>query len=340
MTPSLRTTSISPWPYRLAVAVALTTFPLIWVGGLVTTYDAGMAVPDWPGTYGYNLFAYPWQKWFFGPFDLFVEHGHRLLGAAVGLLTLLLAAAAWKKDDRSWFRELSLLAVGLVIAQGLLGGARVLWDERIVALLHGCTGPAFFAFASAMVVCCSRKWRELDSSGAPALDKRLLHATWWMAAVTYLQLIAGALVRHVPLSATPDFFRAMVIFHLIFAGVVALQAAMLGWAVLSRRKSVGWLVAPTLVLLGLVALQIGLGGATWIAKYSWPEWAAGFRSAAGYVIAEKSLSQSLITTAHVANGSLILAVSVVLAVRCSRLYSVAAGLTTAATVTTLLRPAV
>ena len=57
-----------------------------------------------------------------------------------------------------------------------------------------------------------------------------------------------------------------------------------------------------IILLGLVALQIGLGGATWIAKYSWPEWAAGFRSAAGYVIAEKSLSQSLITTAHVAGS--------------------------------------
>src|SRR5437588_9980427 len=76
----------SPWPHRLAIALALVTFPLIWVGGLVTTYDAGMAVPDWPGTYGYNLLRYPWQTWLAGPWDLFIEHGHRLLGAtgAVG----------------------------------------------------------------------------------------------------------------------------------------------------------------------------------------------------------------------------------------------------------------
>jgi cytochrome c oxidase assembly protein subunit 15 len=331
---------ISPWPRRLALAVALATFPLIWVGGLVTTYDAGMAVPDWPGTYGYNLFAYPWQKWFFGPFDLFVEHGHRLLGATVGFLTILLVVAAWRKDDRNWFRELTLLALGLVVVQGLLGGARVIWDERMVALLHGCTGPAFFAFAAALVVCTSRRWRELNDEKPGAIDKRLLHATWWMAAVVYLQLIAGALVRHVPLTATPAFFRAMVIFHLIFAAVVAVQAIMLGWAVLTRAKRVRWLMVPTIILLALVALQIGLGGATWVAKYSWPEWAAGLGNAAHYVITEKSLSQSLITTAHVANGSLILAVSVIIAVRCSRLYSVAAGLTTAATVTTLWRPAV
>ena len=67
------------------------TFPLIWVGGLVTTYDAGMAVPDWPNTYGYNLFLYPWQTWLSGPWDLFIEHGHRLLGALVGMI-----------DDRAW----------------------------------------------------------------------------------------------------------------------------------------------------------------------------------------------------------------------------------------------
>ena len=70
--------------HRLTVLVVCLVWPLIWVGGLVTTNDAGMAVPDWPNTYGYNLFLYPYDTWFFGPFDLFIEHGHRLLGAVVG----------------------------------------------------------------------------------------------------------------------------------------------------------------------------------------------------------------------------------------------------------------
>src|ERR1051325_109674 len=83
-------------PHRLAVALACATFPLIWVGGFVTTYKAGMAVPDWPNTYGYNLFLYPWQTWIYGPWHLFIEHGHRLLAAGVGLLTIAVAIAVWR----------------------------------------------------------------------------------------------------------------------------------------------------------------------------------------------------------------------------------------------------
>ena len=90
----------SPWPHRLAVALALVTFPLLFVGGLVTTYDAGMAVPDWPGTYGYNLFLYPWQSWLAAPWDLFIEHGHRLLGSVAGLVSIALVVAVLLTDRR------------------------------------------------------------------------------------------------------------------------------------------------------------------------------------------------------------------------------------------------
>ncbi|MEM1304636.1 MAG: COX15/CtaA family protein, partial [Planctomycetota bacterium] len=76
------------WTRRLAVLLCGMTFPLICIGGLITTTAAGMSVPDWPGTYGYNMFRYPWQTWLFGPWDLFIEHGHRLLAATVGLVTI------------------------------------------------------------------------------------------------------------------------------------------------------------------------------------------------------------------------------------------------------------
>ena len=140
-----------PW------CLACATFPLVWVGGLVTTTDAGMAVPDWPNTYGYNLFLYPWQTWLLGPWDLFVEHGHRLL-----------AASRRHAHDRSARRAvatrtiaagcngLGFAALALVIFQGVLGGMRVLLDERTLAMLHGCTGPLFFALTVAMVVFTSR----------------------------------------------------------------------------------------------------------------------------------------------------------------------------------------
>ena len=108
----------SPWPHRWAVALACATFPLVWVGGLVTTTDAGMAVPDWPNTYGYNLFLYPWQSWLAGPWDLFVEHGHRMLAATVGLITIGMLVVFMRLERRNWVRGMGFAALGLVIFQG------------------------------------------------------------------------------------------------------------------------------------------------------------------------------------------------------------------------------
>ena len=79
--------------------LACTTFPLIWMGGLVTTYAAGMAVPDWPNTYGDNLFLYPLESWL-EVWDVFLEHGHRLLGSVVGIVTIVLAILLWRRDSR------------------------------------------------------------------------------------------------------------------------------------------------------------------------------------------------------------------------------------------------
>jgi len=103
--------------YHLACLVAALTFPLIWVGGLVTTYEAGMAVPDWPGTYGYNLFLYPWQTWLSGPWDLLIEHGHRLLGALVGFVSLLCCGWVWWWDERThvrWLIAYAAIALGFL----------------------------------------------------------------------------------------------------------------------------------------------------------------------------------------------------------------------------------
>ena len=101
----------------MAVLLVCAVFPLIWAGGLVTTTDAGMAVPDWPSTYGYNLFLYPWQTWIGGPWDLYIEHGHRLLGALAGMIAIALVAVVWVSDHRKWLKGLSLAALGLIIFQ-------------------------------------------------------------------------------------------------------------------------------------------------------------------------------------------------------------------------------
>ncbi len=102
----------------LAFLAALTTIPLISIGGAVTTYGAGMAVPDWPTTFGENMFLY---NMFESSFGVIIEHSHRLFGSLVGLLALINCIVAWFGLGRSRLTTIITLALSLVIVQGLLG---------------------------------------------------------------------------------------------------------------------------------------------------------------------------------------------------------------------------
>lgn len=295
----------------MALVLACATFPLIWVGGLVTTYDAGMAVPDWPSTYGYNLFLYPWQTWVSGPFDLFIEHGHRLLGAVVGMLTIVLVAVVWRADRRPWMKIVALTALAAVIGQGVLGGFRVRLDARQLAMLHGCFGPAFFALTASIVLFTSAWWRR-TSSDRRLSNTRVQPLALMVLIIAYAQLVVGALLRHTPIDASYAYFRGAVFFHLILAAALLGHAAWLAFIV--RR---GWSehavprrLAGALVL--LVALQIVLGSSSWIVKYGWPAWSVYWNWNADFTIRTNTMLQSWTITAHVANGSLILATSALL----------------------------
>ena len=320
-----------------------TTFPLIWVGGLVTTFDAGMAVPDWPGTYGYNLFLYPLSTWLSGPWDLFIEHGHRLLASAAGLITIALVFAVWQFDSRVWMRWLALAALGLVISQGLLGGIRVLAADRDIAKLHGCMGPAFFALGAVIAVLTSRRWHAFSASDLPislhsaseAAANRLFRVAVATTVFAYLQLFLGASLRHITETASPATYRMLVWMHLGVAAVVFVHVLMTWVRAWKLNRTIKKLEGATtdlyaafrrLRLFGLTNLmmlltivQITLGGGTWVVKFGWPAFAAQYPLTAAYVPIEKSMTQANIITAHVAIGSLILALSAVLAVRSLRL---------------------
>lgn len=309
-----------PWSHRAAWLVACATFPLIWVGGLVTTYDAGMAVPDWPSTYGYNLFLYPWQSWLAGPWDLFIEHGHRLLGSLVGMLAILFVMTTWF-DSRRWLRTLSIVALVLVIVQGLLGGQRVLLNDRRIAQLHGCLGPLFFAFAAMLTTFTSKWWRR-PSSGAGQIAptvRGLAVAAWIAFGLSIGQLLLGSQLRHGIEYSSAAVFRGAVIFHVALAFGLAMQVVWLGWKAM-RTRTGGRIGA---VLMGLVICQLLLGLGTWTVKYGWPSLLENVLPSTAFTVQAESMWQSLTVTAHVAMGSLIIALSGVLALRMSRLLSAA-----------------
>jgi cytochrome c oxidase assembly protein subunit 15 len=211
-------------------------------------------------------------------------------------------------------------ALGLVILQGVLGGARVVFDQRLVAMLHGCVGPLFFAYLAGLVVVTSR-----CSETSPAIDsppgRRLLRAAWTTAGLAYAQLILGAIVRHVPVAAAAGLFRAALLLHLLLA------LALLGHVVVLPLKArrvpadARGLMALSLLVPALVGVQVLLGLGSYVAKYAFPAWLGDYGFAAGYIVQEKSLFQSLMTTAHVANGSLILFLTVMLAVRSTRRFA-------------------
>jgi cytochrome c oxidase assembly protein subunit 15 len=322
----MATSEVNHWPHRVAVALVCTTFPLIWIGGLVTTYDAGMAVPDWPNTYGYNLFLYPAATWLSGPWDLFIEHGHRLLAALVGLITMALVVVTWRGDARTWVRRITLVCLALVILQGVLGGLRVLFDATLLARLHGCVGPLFFVAGVTAAAVTSRRFRETPRGASSPATAGFLRLAWMTTGIAYLQLVMGAHLRHVPADWSPSMFRTVVIAHLLGAAVLTVHVAALGWQAVRRSelREHTWIRRPTWALLAATLCQLLLGGASWRLKYGWPEalpLPVRWRS---FVITAEGMTQSVTVTAHVAVGSLIVALAMVVAIRGSRLFTASA----------------
>lgn len=302
--------------FAYAVLTALSAFILLLSGGLVTSKGVGMTVPDWPTTYGYNMFLFPLSRWTGG---IFYEHSHRLIASGVGLMTVILAVVLWFGEPRKWVRVLGWIAVGAVIVQGVLGGLRVTLIKDELGIFHGMLAQAYIGLLVVIAVAASRgfatgavRWRW----HAPGL----LRWAVMLTVLVYLQLALGATMRHAHAGlAIHDFPLAYgqlwpvvdaarlaeINTHRIASGEVPttlaqihlqmlhrlLAAVLLGlfvaYAWKARRAAQGARVASRWWL-ALVAVQIGLGGWT-----IWTNKAAD------------------ITTAHVAVGALILFLGVV-----------------------------
>lgn len=351
-----------PWLHRLAVLTAVTTFILICMGGLVTSTDSGLAVPDWPTTFGYNMFLYPISKTISGflfsvdpnlqadldmgdlsvglrkalekneisvsesaiisteeqgsrwkltdktnertytliksgeRLDVYVhgvlyEHSHRLIGSIVGFLTIALMLSIWAKDTRKWMKWLGVIALVAVIAQGVMGGLRVTNLSRVLAIIHACFAQAFFALTASIVLFTSRSWLQTSVEVEATDVSRLRNLSLITLGLIYIQFIFGAVLRH-----TGDRLDA----HLLFAGLVTIHIFLLLRRILKNYPENPSLVQLTLLLSGLLAVQLALGFGAYLAEFT--AFGEGVPPIAGVIV----------TTAHVAIGALMLIASVIL----------------------------
>jgi len=328
----------SSWMPRFAIVAIVCTAPLLFIGGLVTSTQSGMAVPDWPNSYGTNMFFYPlgnrmamdasvtdqpemWNKLLnkgqiaeaeklsgaekakfiaqAAQTKIYYEHTHRLFGTLVGLVTLTLWLWSLLTPQSRGVRIFTTVVFGTVLAQGILGGVRVLQgsadvasDNRWFSMAHGILGQATFATICACTVYLSPRFRawnplsQLDGSRViRAMATAALHTT-------LLQLIFGALYRH---TRSP---HALYV-HIGFSFIVAILVAFVGFKAMAFGKkhedakgSLPALIGPLGWALSLVvALQFTLG---WVA----------FLVGGGAEAA--TVAQALTRTAHQANGAAML----------------------------------
>lgn len=182
-----------PALFWFAVLNAVATFLLIGLGGLVTSHEAGMSVPDWPTTYGYNMFLFPINKWVGG---ILYEHSHRLLASLVGLLTTVLAGWLWFQDGRRWLHWTGIAAFLLVIAQGILGGLRVRWQMDWLGVPHGAVAQTFLVLTCAIALFTSRWWLESGAEARSPVPGGLRNHVLWVTLLIFVQLLIAATMRH------------------------------------------------------------------------------------------------------------------------------------------------
>jgi cytochrome c oxidase assembly protein subunit 15 len=291
------------WYCRLLVAATLL---LVTAGGMVTSTSSGLSVPDWPTTYGYSMFSFPFDKMVGG---IFYEHGHRLIATTVGVLTIGLVVWQWRVEPRAWVRRLGVIALVAVIVQGLLGGLTVIYLlPAAVSIGHAGLAQIFFCLTIVIALVTSRSWRA--PAAAPMDDRSARRRLVALAIAVYAQILLGATMRHSGAGlAIPDFplafgrllppawTPAIAIHFAHRAGALAVTLLALANAryVFAHHRGRRELTRPLSLLLGAIATQVTLGALVVLTR-----------------------KDELINTLHVATGAIVLGTAVLLAVRAYR----------------------
>jgi cytochrome c oxidase assembly protein subunit 15 len=262
-----------PSPAGLFAAVsAATVFILLVTGGLVTGLESGLAVPDWPNSFGHNMLLYPISEMKGG---IYYEHAHRLFGMLVGSTALVLNVVVWREDARGWVRGLAAAFLAFVCVQGLFGGLRVtgtitvetdplmLTPNTVLAIVHGMFGQIVLALACAIACISSNAWKSSAPAASLVGAGRLRVLPFALLAVLLVQLFLGASYRHLqipPADGNPAVHPAWPIWgHVIGAFVVVVLAVATGATASSRGKAFKPLRILGKGLVHGVGLQFALG---------------------------------------------------------------------------------
>lgn len=286
--------------HKFAKFLAACTVLLILAGSLVTSHDAGLSVPDWPTSYGWNMFTFPPSMWVA---NIFYEHGHRLIASSVGFLTIVLAAWLWVAEPRRWLRWFGVAALGAVIAQGVLGGLTVkFFLPPAVSTAHAGLAEIFFCMTVAIALFTSPGW-SLEAVDDPLLRVLATSTT----VVIFGQILVGATMRHTgaglaipdfPLMfghLVPDHWNAGIALHFSHrAGALVVIAMVLttAGAIWRRHTDHVELAQPALLLIIFVIVQATLGA-----------------------LAVLSRRDPWINSLHVVGGAIVLTTSLVVTLR-------------------------
>src|SRR5450432_114122 len=234
-----RTRKPGVWLHRYSVFVACCTLLLVIAGGLVTSNDAALSVPDWPLAWGKLI----------PPLEggIVYEFGHRVAALAVAILSFILAFWLQKREPRAWVRRLGWIAVGTVLAQAALGGVLVRYlTPKPASIAHACLGQLYFGL---MVAICVGQRK--------ATPERISVLPLMAAIALFAQTILGAAVRHNAAGLLPHFIGAAVATILVmWAG---LQVLMTNTEDINLRR-------PAMVLLSLTFSQIFLGMGAYLSR--------------------------------------------------------------------------
>jgi cytochrome c oxidase assembly protein subunit 15 len=305
------------WTGRFAVVAAVATSLLLLAGGLVTGREAGLSVPDWPASFGYNMFLYPYARM---TGNIYYEHTHRLYGALVGITTIALAIHLWLTDHRRWLKALAVVAVIAVIAQGIMGGLRVSLAQTgdgievaqlehetaisaILRVSHGVFGQVFFGLMVLIAAFTSTVWRNTTAPLSPgsSADRSV---PVLLVAMMIVQLALGAMVRHLQFD---------VLLHVSLAAVITVMSLMAGMRAWGMHGSTVPVLRHTgIAVSAVMGLQLALGIAALVVVNLSPSHAP-------------TVADAVITTAHQMNGALLLAVSLLLAAFSFRFVDAAAA---------------